>query len=73
MAIKETNEKFVKGKEGLTDGELIDLMNLYRGLIEIMSDLDSDFALCKKELNRRYSELKGFDDARKELNRRCSG
>jgi len=65
MTTKEANEKFVKGKEGLTDGELCALLNLYKELIQAVFYLDSDFSLFKKELNRRYELLHSFAESRK--------
>jgi hypothetical protein len=65
MNLKELNEKFVRGREGLTDEELFELLNLYKLLIARSSSLDSDFSLFRKELNRRYEILEQFELQRK--------
>lgn len=61
MTIKEANDKFLQGKEGLTDEELCGLLSFYKSLCEDIKPLDSDFALFKKELNRRYELLWQFE------------
>lgn len=61
MTIKEANDKFLQGKEGLTDEELGGLLSFYKSLCENTKSLDSDFALFKKELNRRYEILWQFE------------
>jgi hypothetical protein len=65
MTIKETNEKFMRGREGLTDGELCGLLGFYKTLTEYSNELDSDFSLFRKELNRRYEILEQFELQRK--------
>jgi hypothetical protein len=65
MTTKEANDKFIKGREGLTDGELSALICRYNQLIDLTDFLDTDFNIFKKELNRRCELLQGFDNARR--------
>ena len=65
MTLKETNEKFIRGKDGLTDGDLCGLLNFYKNLNDVADELDSDFSLFQKEIRRRYEVLRSFEEARK--------
>lgn len=63
--IKAINEKFLQGKDGLTDSELAVLMDFYATLDFSLEDIDSDFNLFKKEIRRRIDILRGFHYSRK--------
>jgi hypothetical protein len=66
MTIKEVNEKFVRGRDGLTEGDLTGLLSLYKDTLNNLENLDSDFTLFKNEARRRYNMLLSFKEARKD-------
>ena len=65
MTTREINDKFIIGREGLSDEELVMLISHYQNVIFYMNDLDSDFNLCKKELHRRVELLESWFRERK--------
>ena len=62
--LKELNEKFIKGREGLTNDELEILIATYENFTNSLDFLDSTFSLFKKELWARLEMLQGFKRSR---------
>ena len=60
MNLSDTNEKFLKGREGLTDFELQALISFYQGLERETNPLDSKFEIFRDEIKKRLMVLEQF-------------
>ena len=60
MTLQASNEKFLNGREGLTDVELQTLIIFYQGLERETNPLDSKFEIFRDEIKRRLMVLERF-------------